>query len=165
MLQTMLPDARVGAVTRRQQGAQPRAGWDNRGGGLSEHQYVAMADAYGPSGGIAGCDAMVGLLRSSFDQPISVLARWIVGRTVVSFEWRSTTLLPMFQFDLADMTIRPRVSDVLRELRDAFDDQALALWFTRPNAWLDGRTPVDVLRNDAASVLHTARADRYVACG
>jgi hypothetical protein len=165
MLETMLPDARAGAVKKRQRGPRPRADWENRRDRLSEDQCATMARAYASSGGIAGCDEMVGLLRSCFDQPISVLARWIVARTVVNFEWRATTMLPIFQFDLTDMTIRPQVSGVLSELRDVFDDQELALWFAQPNAWLDGRTPVDVLRTDAESVLHAARADRYIACG
>ena len=165
MLETMLPDARVRAARRRQDVPRPRVAWERTQGGLAQQQYLAMAQGYAASGGITGCDEMVGLLRCCFDQPISVLARWIVGRAVVCFEWRATTMLPNFQFDMADMTIRPQVSEVLRELRDTFDDCEVALWFAQPNAWLDGRTPVDVLRTDPASVLDTARADRYIARG
>ena len=165
MLETMLPDARAIAARQRQDVARPRAARESTQGRLAEHQYLAMARGYASSGGIAVCDEMVGLLRCCFDQPISVLARWIVGRAVVCFEWRATMMLPIFQLDLADMTIRPQVSDVLRELRDTFDDREVALWFAQANAWLDGRTPVDVLRSDPASVLDTARADRYIARG
>ena len=165
MLETMLPDARAGAARRRQDVPRPRVASERTQGSLAQDQYLAMAQGYASSGGIAGCDEMVGLLRRCFDQPISVLARWIVGRAVVSFEWRATTMLPIFQFDIADMTIRPQVSEVLRELRDTFDDREVALWFAQPNAWLDGRTPVDVLRTDPASVLDAARADRYIARG
>jgi hypothetical protein len=32
-------------------------------------------------------------------KPISLVARWIISRTVISFGWRSQTLLPLFQFD------------------------------------------------------------------
>ena len=165
MLETMLPDARAGAVKQRMQGPRHRAAWEKRRGRLSEIQCAALAQAYGSCGGVAGCDEMVGLLRSRFDQPISVLARWIVGRAVVSFEWRATTLLPLFQFNFADMSIRPQASDVLRELRDVFDDQDLALWFAQPNAWLDERSPVDVLQTDSRTVLQAARTDRYIARG
>ena len=165
MLETMLPDARAIAASRRQEVPRHCAAWESTQGRRSEHQCLAMAQAYASSGGIAGCDEMVGLLRCCFDQPISVLARWLVGRAVICFEWRATTMLPIFQFDIADMTIRPRVSEVLRELRDTFDDREVALWFAQPNAWLDGRPPVDVLRTDPVSVLDTARTDRYIARG
>lgn len=163
MLETMLPDAR--ALVARQDVSRPRAARERTPGRLAEHQYLAMARGYAPSGGIAGCDEMVGLLRCCFDQPISVLARWIVGRAVVCFEWRATTVLPIFQFDISDMTIRPQVSEVLRELRDTFDDREVAQWFALPNDWLGGRAPVDMLRTDPAAVLDTARADRYIARG
>jgi hypothetical protein len=165
MLETMLPDVRSIAARQRQDVPRPRPARESTQGRLAESQYVSMVRGYASCGGIAGCDEMVGLLRFRFDQPISLLARWIVARAVVCFEWRTITMLPMFQFDIADMTIRPQSRDVLRELRDTFDDRDVALWFVEPNAWLDGCTPVDVLRTDPASVLDTARADRYIARG
>ena len=165
MLETMLPDARAIVASRRKDVPRHGVASESTQGRLADHQYLAVARAYASSGGIAGCEEMVGLLRCCHDQPISVLARWIVGRAVVCFEWRATTLLPIFQFDVADMTIRPQVSDVLSELRDTFDDREVALWFAQPNAWIDGRAPVDVLRIDPVSVLDAARADRYIARG
>lgn len=165
MLETMLADVRTIAARERRDVHRPRPAREGTPGRLAESQYLAMVRGYGLSGGMAGSDEMVGLLRCCFDQPISVLARWIVGRAVVCFEWRSTTMLPIFQFDIGDMRIRPEVGAVLRELRDTFDDLEVALWFAQPNTWLDGRAPADVLRTDAASVLDTARADRYVARG
>jgi hypothetical protein len=41
----------------------------------------------------------------------------------------------------------------------------LASWFTEPNAWMEGRVPVEALEHDLASVCAAARADRYVATG
>jgi hypothetical protein len=165
MLETMPPEVRSIAAGQRQDVARLRSPRESVQGSLAEREYLSMVRGYSSSGGIAGCDEMVGLLRLRFDQPISVLARWIVARSVVCFEWRTITMLPIFQFDIADMTIRPQLRDVLREWRDTFDDREVALWFVQPNAWLDGRTPVDVLRSDPALVLDTARADRYIARG
>jgi len=133
--------------------------------GLLGRQYIVMANAFAPNGGIAGGDELAGLLRPCRGQPISLLARWIVDRAVVHFEWRTTIMLPMFQFEPPSMTVRPPVADVLRELSGAFDDWELALWFAQPNAWLDDRRPVDVLRIDPGAVVDSARADRYVALG
>ena len=73
--------------------------------------------------------------------------------------------MPLFQFDLADMSIRPDAAAVLAELVGTLDDWELARWFAEPNAWLRGRMPVEALALDAQAVLDAARADRFVAHG
>ena len=67
-------------------------------------------------GGVATGDEVAGLMQKHWDQAVSTVARWIVGRSVLSFTWQSQTLLPLFQFDLASMSLRPCVTAVLREL-------------------------------------------------
>ena len=89
----------------------------------------------------------------------------LLTRAGVNFERQSQTLVPLFQFDLSDMSLRPSVTAILRELTDVFDDLALALWFAEPNAWLADSSPVDVLTSDPDSVLAAARADRFIARG
>lgn len=132
---------------------------------LQVQQFDLMERAFRPGGGLVGGDELARLLRSRYWQPISVLARWIVGREVVSFEWQSNTMLPLFQFDLSTMTVRPRVADILSEITDVFDDWDVALWLAQPNAWLDDDAPVAVLELDSQAVLDAARADRYIARG
>src|SRR4249920_1970349 len=73
-------------------------------------QYGIMERAFRQGGGIVSGDQLAHLLRSTSWQPISLLARWIVGRKVISFDWNSNTMLPLFQFDLSSMTIRQCVS-------------------------------------------------------
>jgi hypothetical protein len=63
------------------------------------------------------------------------------------------------------MSIRPEAAAVLAELAGTFDDWELASWLAEPNAWLQGRTPVDALRAEPRAVLDAARADRFVARG
>jgi hypothetical protein len=126
-------------------------------------EHLAMLDAYRKTGGLVSCDEAAMLLRRHHEQPISVLARWIVARKVVSFAWQSETLVPLFQFDLSDMSLRAAASDVITELAGAFDDLELAAWFTRPNCWLANAAPVDTIDADAPAVLQAARADRYIA--
>jgi hypothetical protein len=74
---------------------------------------------------------------------------------------RETFWIPMFQFELRDLSINPQSQSVLDALAGAFSGWSLASWFTQPNGWLNGHRPVDLLRLDAASVLQAARADRY----
>jgi hypothetical protein len=121
--------------------------------------------AFGRTGGIVSGDELTFLLRTRTSQPISMLARWIVERRVVSFGWHGEYLVPMFQFDRADMTVRRPVSAILDELDGTFDDWDLATWFALPNTWLDDEAPVDVLSRDPHATLQAARADRFIARG
>ena len=121
--------------------------------------------AYRRTGGLASGDELTRLLRRHTSQPISMLARWIVERHVVSFEWQGEYLLPMFQFDPAGIAVRRPVSAVLDEFDGAFDDWNVATWFALPNAWLGDEAPVDVLERDPHAVLQAARADRFIARG
>lgn len=133
---------------------------------LENRQFVDMERAFRLQDGLAASGHVLNLLRrEGSDQPISRLARWIVAREVVNFIWQSDRMIPLFQFELSTMTLRPHVTAVARELRDVFDDWHLALWFSLPNAWLDDCKPVDIVNVDASAVFEAARADRFVACG
>jgi hypothetical protein len=105
-------------------------------------QHMAMVDIYRKRGGLLGGDEVALLLRAHSSQPVSLLARWIVSRRVVSYTWQSQTLVPLFQFDRSDMSLRRGTSQVVDELSDTFDDWELATWFARPNSWLQGAAPV-----------------------
>ena len=132
---------------------------------LEDRQFLEMEQAFRATGGLVSGDELARRLRRHADQPISTLARWIVERRALSFAWQTRTLLPMFQFDLSDMTLRPTVTAVARELKDVFDDWDLVLWFARPNVWLSDSAPVDLIAADAPAVLDAARADRFIALG
>ena len=131
----------------------------------TESRRQAMVRVYQRTGGLARSDEVLFLLRRHTSQALSRLARWIVEQRVVSFEWQGQRMLPMFQFDVADMAIRPGAAVVLEELSGTFDDWELAVWFAEPNSWLQGRIPVDTLGVDPGVVLDAARADRFVANG
>jgi hypothetical protein len=124
-----------------------------------------VMDAFRRTGGLVSGEELTLLLRQRTSQPISMLARWIVERRVVSFGWRGEYLVPMFQFEGAYMAVRRSVSAVLAELRGVFDDWDLATWFALPNDWLGEHAPVRVLPIDPYAVLQAARADRFIAQG
>jgi hypothetical protein len=93
------------------------------------------------------------------------LARQIVDRDVLCFDWDASYWLPMFQFDLRDLSVRRDLLPVIRELQDDCDGWALANWFSHALDGLGGRTPVDLLDTDLAAVLAAARAGRQVETG
>jgi len=125
----------------------------------------AVLGAFERSGGMASANEVTVMLRRRTSQPISTLARWIAERQVVHFAWQGEYLLPMFQFERADMGPRADVATVLRELGPTFEDWDLAAWFALPNSWLADEAPIDVLDRDLEAVRQAARADRFVACG
>ena len=136
-----------------------------RGTTASAGRVGEMQLAFRGTGGVVAGDELSQLLRRTSDQPISLLARWIVQRRIVHFEWQGLTWLPLFQFDLASMEVRPGLHQAVAELRGVFDDWELTQWFARPNCWLDGRSPSELMAADPDSVVEVARADRFVAAG
>ena len=130
-----------------------------------ELQFAAMARSYGSIQGMASSHDVVWLMREHCDQPISVLAHWIVDRKVVTIEWQQQTLLPLFQFQLSDMSLCEPILQVVSELSEVLNDWELALWFALPNHWLELATPVDMIEHEQPAVLLAARAERYVARG
>ncbi len=117
---------------------------------------IGLIDQYGEHGGLASPDEVISLMRPHWRQPISILARWILDRKLVSFYWCTQILLPSFQFERPRMTPSRAVSDCLRELGGALDDEGLASWFVRPCPWLDQQIPVDLLLREPESVIEAA---------
>lgn len=142
-----------------------------RNTGLSSIQWLSTCAAFADSGGIASRDELAQRLvdstsnadRESGLAVISLVARWITARAVVTVLGPSGWMLPMFQFDLATGTLKPSMAPVLAELHGAFDEAQLALWFVSPNNWIGGNRPAMVMHKYLPAVLHAARSDRYVA--
>lgn len=129
----------------------------------SSSGFTNMLWAYRETGGTARGDDLSRLLQSRPNGEYLSLARLIVTRKVFSFEWRSTYWVPMFQFDLSDLSVRPGPQQVLAELGAEYDGWSLAVWFTRPHRNLHGAKPVDLMNTDLEAVLGAARADRLMA--
>jgi len=131
----------------------------------TERGFAALCAAYRSSGGIERGDDLARLLEEHQLGNFVSLARLIVTRELFCFEWRDAFWVPMFQFELRDLSIRPGPQRVLAELVSRFDGWSLATWFAKPNAWLDERRPLDLLDENLALVLQAAHADRFAAAG
>ena len=142
-----------------------RDGLDTPRARLERQQFETMRMAFLPHGGFVGGDDVTHHLRRHQDQPLSTLERWLVSRKVLNVWWRDRTLMPLFQFDLENMAIRPTCARVVDELKAVFDDWELALWFATPNTWLDCAAPIALLASDDGAVLQAARADRFISRG
>jgi len=128
-----------------------------------------MLDAYRPSGGLARVDEVMALCQPATGVSAGAgahgLGRPTVRRDMVCFDWESTLWMPLFQSDRNDMSLRPGVRHVQRELIGVFNAWEVALWFCQPNPWLGDCRPADLLAGSAAEVLHAARAARYLEVG
>jgi hypothetical protein len=116
-------------------------------------------------GGVATAEEISLLLRRHCEQPLSQLARWIVGRSVIHFERNGQMLLPLFQFNVDDMSILAPVQSTLAHLNPTLDADETARWFVTPNPALGGDQPVRRFSNDAESVVDAARSYRLMEAG
>src|SRR5258705_12239729 len=70
-------------------------GWSRR---TEDRQLRQMQDVFARHGGMLSGDAAARAMRHRASQPISTIAKWIVGRELVHLVLPSGHLLPMFQF-------------------------------------------------------------------
>ncbi|MBC7995802.1 MAG: hypothetical protein H7Z15_21435 [Rhizobacter sp.] len=131
----------------------------------SDRDFVAMRAGYRGTGGIARGDDLARLLEDLQRGDVSTLARLIAAGDVFGFDWHGSFWVPMFQFELRDLSIKHSVRRVAAELAQVFDGWTMAVWFAQRNSWLDEQRPVDLLDSMLPAVLHAARADRYIASG
>jgi hypothetical protein len=132
---------------------------------IDEREIDAMRDAYRKTGGIARGDDLARWMKESGSGDILHLAKLLVSGVIFSFDWRSTFWVPMFQFDLGDLSIRQAPRRVIAQLGSSFDGWAISTWFSQPNSRLKGRRPVDLLESNLPQVLESARIDRFIAAG
>lgn len=135
--------------------------------GRCDHDFAAMRYAYRSSGGIARGDDLARFLTDRRCADCDSLAMMMQAGEVFAFQWQRAFWVPMFQFDLHDPAVRvsPPARQVVAELKHEFDGWDIAVWFSRPNQWLRGARPVDVLNTSFAQVLEAARTDRFIAAG
>lgn len=127
--------------------------------------FAALLAAYRRTGGTACGGDVARLLDDHRLGEFDSLARLIASNEVFGFEWLSTLWIPMFQFELRDLSIKPGAQLVMAELGASFDGWARAAWFALPNSWLNDWRPVDLMDTDLNEVLGVARIDRFIAVG
>jgi len=130
-----------------------------------DDKFITMLRGFRDTGGLVRGDEVADMLQRLSGHDLSQLARWIVTREVLSFQWRSELWVPLFQFNLSDMSLKDAAQRVSAELAPAFDAWNLSYWFVQPNSWLHDKSPVQLIGSDPSAVFQAARADRFVAMG
>ena len=127
--------------------------------------FTALLAAFRASGGTARGDDVARLLEDHGLGDFIGLAKLIASGEVFGFEWRSELWIPMFQFELRDLSVQPATRQVLSALGSGFKGWSRAAWFARPNSCLNFLAPVDLLATRLPDVLDAARTDRFIAVG
>jgi hypothetical protein len=121
-------------------------------------EYLALASGYRAFGGMAPSAEIAA--RRPLDG-ISLLARSIVARQVISCKWQGDHWLPRFQFEGSDLMVANETGILIAELTAALDDWELAQWFIAPNARLHHRSPLQTMRENFDRVHDAARILRF----
>jgi len=122
--------------------------------------FAALRQALRGSGGVARGDDLARLLEDHCLGDFVSLARLIAQHDVFGFEFRAAFWVPMFQFDLRDLSLTNGAAPVVAQLAEVFDGWSLASWFAWPNPCLGNWRPVDVLDATPTDVLSAARIAR-----
>ena len=133
--------------------------------GPDDRAFSHLLGAFCCHGGLVNGNEVAERLRRMNGSDLSSLARRIVARELICFEWQGELWLPLLQFDPLDMSLQPALAQVAAELVAALDAWELCCWLATPNSSLDDRAPLDVLEHDTDAVLQAARLDRFIACG
>lgn len=126
-----------------------------------DSQFMALLDAYRNTGGLARAQEVFTMCRSRNGADAATLARWIVRRKVISFDWQSKVWVPLFQFDRSTMALRPGLNPILTVLNPILGPQEMAAWFAQPSRWLMDQAPADVFVTDPNAVLKAACTVRF----
>ena len=131
-------------------------------GNENDQAFISLLDLYRGSGGLARAQEVFIMFKSRNDLGVAALAGWIAHRTVLCLQWSTDVWLPLFQFELQCMTVKPDVQPVYAALIPLLTPWELAHWFAKPHKWLDGDSPANALDADGGRVLRVACADRFL---
>jgi hypothetical protein len=124
--------------------------------------FIAILEALRATGGAAPADIVGPLLDERGGGERISLSRLLRSGRVFGFEWCDSVWIPMFQFDAADLTLKPGPLQVRAELPSFWPGWTLASWFAAPNEWLDGLGPVDLLDSDLDAAVQAARFSKSI---
>lgn len=130
------------------------------GAAPSSSGFLAMLTAFSASGGTSRGDTLAAVLKQHRSQENASLARLMVTGRVFCFPWRSSLWVPMFQFDLTDLSVKDSARQVRSILEPAFKEWALAAWFARPHPLLHGQLPANVVDTQFDAVCSAADWER-----
>jgi hypothetical protein len=86
----------------------------------------------------------------------AITSRWTSEKKIFGVRFRNQTLYPAFQFK--DGEPIPTIAEILKEMPAAFTGWDLAFFMTSPNAYLDGKLPLELLKSNPERLVSLAHA-------
>src|SRR5258705_6224862 len=126
----------------------------------SDRAVAGVLSAFRRHGGLARGDDIADRLRQLHGTNLSALARRIVARELICFEWHGELWLPLLQFDWVDMSLQPAIRQVAAELAGVVDAWEGCCWLAAPHSSLDDRAPLGVLGSGPIARLRGAPEGR-----
>lgn len=123
-------------------------------------EFLQLIRAFFASGGTSRYGELAQLLNEHQATGHDHLDAWIASKQLLAFEWHLCLWIPMFQFDLNHLSLKPVVHQIRMELDPSLSGWLQARWFAEMNARLHGRRPVDLIDTAPQGVLEAAREDR-----
>jgi hypothetical protein len=128
-----------------------------RGASRDQTTFRDLCESFRATGGIARADDLARLLEDFQCGNFASLARRIASHEILSFSWRGMHWVPMFQFDLRDLSLRPGPQQLLEACGTKCDGWALSCWLATPSDELGGEPPLDILDTDFVGLCAMAR--------
>jgi hypothetical protein len=127
------------------------------GGSRQQTTFRDLCESFRATGGIARADDLARLLEDFQCGNFASLAKRIASHEILSFSWRGMHWVPMFQFDLRDLSLRPGPQQLLEACGTKPDGWALACWLTTESEDLAGERPLDGLELHLPGLCDLAR--------
>jgi hypothetical protein len=118
--------------------------------------FTALLSGYGSAGGTVRGEDLARLFKDRLRGDYTSLAKLLADGHVFGFKWRDVLWIPMFQFDVRDLSVKNWSRLVLGALPAKLSGWALATWFAQSNPQLEGRRPIDVLDVNLPKVVQAA---------
>lgn len=130
-----------------------------------DERFNDLRCRYRSAGGLARDSEIAPRVGNRHPLGITSLLRRVARRELVFFYWHDTLWFPIFQFNWADMSIRPDVARVTAELTDWTDDWERTDWFVHPHCALEHRTPLSLLDSQPQRLVELARMQHFLCKG
>jgi hypothetical protein len=120
--------------------------------------FIALLKAFRATGGTVPGEILGRLLEEHQVGTTVSLAKRIHTGQVFGFEWRADLWIPMFQFNIDDLSLKADVQLLRAELPSMWSGWTLASWFAKSNVRLSGHSPVDMIDSDLDDVVRAAHS-------
>lgn len=141
----------------------PKRGYRRWQGDCNDRQFMDLMRDFRSCGGMLPVEEVRALTYVC--SPGSSFSQLLLQNMLFFIVWRRQHWMPCFQFSTTTWLPCASVSAMIQELRPRMGGSELAIWFTRKDALLAGRSPVECLHTNYEEVRNFARQAPFTPLG